>query len=97
MEPDALLQIEVAYALASEQVVVTLCAPFGVTVAQAVDLSQLAGRFDELRSGAVAVGIYGKIVSTDTLLKDGDRVEIYRPLVADAKQARRRRASALRQ
>jgi putative ubiquitin-RnfH superfamily antitoxin RatB of RatAB toxin-antitoxin module len=92
MEPETGIAIEVVYALPGEQIVVTLTVPSGTSASDAVQLSGLSERYPALVPGACALGIYGRIVKGDTVLKPGDRVEIYRELVADPKQARRRRA-----
>jgi putative ubiquitin-RnfH superfamily antitoxin RatB of RatAB toxin-antitoxin module len=93
MADDEALAIEVAYARADEQVIVQLSVSVGTTVAEAVERSMLRSRFAEIER-APAFGIYGKTVSGDTPVRAGDRVEIYRGLVTDPKQARRRRAAA---
>lgn len=94
MAPEDVLEVEVVYARAQEQLVVALRVPSGTTVREAIRLSGLATRL-EAGDGAGAVGIHGKVVPADTALRQGDRVEIYRPLVADPKQARRRRAAGM--
>lgn len=81
--------IEVVYALSERQIVVSVTVPPGTSVGKAIELARVQVDFGEARDSPV--GIYGRLVSRDTLLREGDRVEIYRPLVADAKQARRRR------
>jgi putative ubiquitin-RnfH superfamily antitoxin RatB of RatAB toxin-antitoxin module len=91
MAVEALLRIEVVYALPGEQVVIALSVPEGTTAAEALERSGLAERFPE--TAASPIGVFGRVVAPDTALSDGDRVEIYRPLVADPKQARRRRAA----
>jgi putative ubiquitin-RnfH superfamily antitoxin RatB of RatAB toxin-antitoxin module len=83
------IAIEVVYALSERQIVVSVSVPPGTTVREAIELARAQVDFGE--AGDSPVGIYGRLVSRDALLSDGDRVEIYRPLVADAKQARRRR------
>jgi putative ubiquitin-RnfH superfamily antitoxin RatB of RatAB toxin-antitoxin module len=65
----------------------------GATVAHAVAASGLIPRF-ELKLSTLAYAIFGQRVRAETLLADGDRVELLRPLVADPKEARRRRARA---
>jgi uncharacterized protein len=93
MEADDRIRVEVVYALAHEQAVVALSVSPGATVEDAIELSGLRERFSDARG--LPAGVHGKVVAGDTLLKDGDRVEIYRPLIADAKQARRRRAGKI--
>ena len=67
--------------------------PAGVTVRDALVASRLGEEFDRVRAGGGALARYGKIVSTEDPLNDGDRVEILRPLIVDAKESRRRRAA----
>lgn len=93
MGAESAIAVEVAYALPSEQTVIALTVPHGTTVHDAIALSGLAGRYPEVAAPDASVGIHGRVVPRDTVLNDGDRVEIYRPLVADPKSARRRRAA----
>jgi len=88
------LQIEVVYALPERQVLRRVSLPEGSTVDNAVHASGLRAEFPE--SDAIHVGIYGKAVSKDTILRDRDRVELYRPLEADPKEIRRARAAKRR-
>jgi hypothetical protein len=83
--------VEIVYALATRQVSSSILLPEGSTVGEAIRASGLAGRFPDL--DPTNVGIYGKKVQTTTALRDRDRVEIYRPLRADPKEARRIRAA----
>jgi uncharacterized protein len=92
MAPDDTIEIEVVYAHAAEQIVIRLTVPAGTTAREAVELSGLRQRYPALESEMSALGIYGRAVPKDTVLQRGDRVEIYRPLVAEPKQARRQRA-----
>ncbi len=88
---DSEIAIEVVYARPDEQVQLRLQAVHGVTVEQALRLSGLLSRYSEINLDKVRVGVFGKIVALDTPLQAGDRVEIYRPLTVDPKEARRRR------
>lgn len=89
--------IEVAYAASSsEQVVVSFDIPIGSTVEHAVRISGILDRFPHIDLSANAVGIFGQRASLRDTVSNGDRVEIYRPLLVNPKQARRRRASQLR-
>jgi putative ubiquitin-RnfH superfamily antitoxin RatB of RatAB toxin-antitoxin module len=88
-----LIEVEVAYALPQTQTVVTLTVAAGTTVKDAIVQSGLAAQHPEVDWDAVTVGIFGERVSVSTVLNDHDRVEIYRPLIADPKQARHNRAS----
>ena len=89
---DALIEVDIVYALALMQNVVTLKVPIGTRVGQAIAMSGLAARHLGSDWHSAAVGIFGKRTSMSTVLHDHDRVEIYRPLIADPKQLRRRRA-----
>ena len=85
------MKIEVVFATAGEQTIVELDVPEGTSAAEAVERSGLAQRFPEV--SRAKLGVFGGVVAPDALLSEGDRVEIYRPLVADPKQARVRRAA----
>jgi putative ubiquitin-RnfH superfamily antitoxin RatB of RatAB toxin-antitoxin module len=79
------VRVEVVHALADRQVVVALQLPQGATAEQAVAMSGLPAAGQRL-------GIGGKVVGATRVLRDGDRVELLRPLAADPKEARRLRA-----
>ena len=85
------LQVEVAYATPARQRIVKIRVPQGTTAAQAIEVSGIARDFPEALSRP-GVGIFGRRVAEDYVLKEGDRVEIYRPLLVDPKEARRRNA-----
>lgn len=87
-----LIMVEVAYAKPEEQAVVALNIPQNATVGQAIQLSGLLSRFPEINQSMLKVGIFGAICKLEQSLNDGDRVEIYRPLIHDPKDARRMRA-----
>ncbi|MGH8320561.1 MAG: RnfH family protein [Gammaproteobacteria bacterium] len=86
------LHIEVVYALPNEQHLVSLRLAPGASVRDAVEHSGLLRKFPELDVTRNKAGIFGRLVSPDTLLREGDRVEIYRVLIKDPKEARRERA-----
>jgi uncharacterized protein len=88
-----MLEIEVAYAKPDQQVIIALKMPEGATVEQAVNASALLERFPEIDRTDLKTGIFGSVCKLDQTLKQGDRVEIYRPLLHDPKEARRRRAA----
>jgi putative ubiquitin-RnfH superfamily antitoxin RatB of RatAB toxin-antitoxin module len=88
----ASLRVEVVYALPATGDAVQLTLPAGAKVRDAVLASGILERHPEIDLGRQKVGIYGKVVAASARLADGDRVEIYRPLVLDPKEARRRRA-----
>lgn len=87
------LRVEVAYARPDTQLLLALDLPEGSTARQAIEASGVLGRFPEIDLEQTKIGIYGKICSLDEVLRTGDRVEIYRPLQADPKEARRQRAA----
>ena len=87
-----IIVVEVACALPRTQIVVTLKVPVGTTVAEAIARSGIARQPAGGGWSSIAVGIWGKRTSLATVLQEHDRVEIYRPLIADPKQARRKRA-----
>lgn len=88
----AIIEVEVAYVLPRAQTVVTLNVPVGTTVREAIIRSGIVAQTSGGDWDTVAVGIFGKRVSLATMLHEHDRVEIYRPLIADPKRARRKRA-----
>jgi putative ubiquitin-RnfH superfamily antitoxin RatB of RatAB toxin-antitoxin module len=87
------IEVEVVYALPEARAPVRVTLSAGATVQAALTASGLAQRFPQMMQGPLRVGVFGKLVSLDTPLKSGDRVEIYRPLTVDPKEARRRRAA----
>ncbi len=88
----ATVTVEVCFAQPAEVFLVTLSLPAPATLAQAVASSGVQQRYPTLDLTAAKMGVWGKLRSADALLRDGDRVEIYRPLQADPKESRRRRA-----
>lgn len=90
------ITIEVAYAAARGQTVLQLEVKSGTTIGEAIKQSGILQQFPEIDLALNKVGIFGKLARTDTLLRDRDRLEIYRALFADPKEARRRRAQAAR-
>ena len=69
----------------------TLRVPAGTTVRSVIERSRLLERHPEIDLAHNRVGIYARFVSLEALVKDGDRVEVYRPLPADPKELRRQR------
>ena len=93
---NAQITVEVAYALPNKQLIKTLGVPVGTTAHQAVKLSAIAEAFDEAIPEDGPLGIFGKAVANEHVLREGDRVEIYRPLIADPKEVRKERAARAR-
>ncbi|MCB1616776.1 MAG: RnfH family protein [Pseudomonadales bacterium] len=96
-ETDETLSVEVAYALPNQQVLIPLKVAQGTTAFDAIQLSKIQKQFPDIDPETAKVGIFGKALtgkeSAKTyVVQEGDRVEIYRPLIADPKAARRKRA-----
>ncbi len=89
-----LIRIEVAYARPDEQLIIPLDMEHQPTVQEAIERSGILERFPEIDLQQNKVGIFGKLSKLDQVLNAGDRVEIYRKLIADPKQARRKRAAS---
>lgn len=87
------IQVEIAYASQGRQIVLALKLNAGISVREAIQEAGLLANFPEIDLTTNKVGIFGNIVALDTILHNADRVEIYRPLVCDPKELRRRRAS----
>ena len=87
------IAVEVVYALPEKQEVVAVHLPAGSTVVQAIEASGLLARFPEIDLAKHKLGIYAKLAKVDTALRNRDRVEIYRPLIADPKEVRKQRAA----
>jgi putative ubiquitin-RnfH superfamily antitoxin RatB of RatAB toxin-antitoxin module len=84
--------VTVVYALPHRATEIELTLPSGATVAQALERSGLDARHPDVDLERSPVGVFGRRVERDCVLADGDRVEVYRPLIAEPKEARRRRA-----
>ncbi|ROR32072.1 RnfH family protein [Inmirania thermothiophila] len=94
MEEAERFTVEVVYARADEQLVLELEVEPGTTAEEAVRRSGLLERFPEIDLARNKLGVYGKVVKPGHELAPGDRVEVYRPLIADPKEVRKRRAAA---
>ncbi len=86
------IRVEVAYATPARQIVKILTLPAGSTVEAAIRASGLLKEFPQIDLGINRAGVFGETVSLNESLQGGERVEIYRPLLADPKEARRQRA-----
>ena len=86
------LKVQVCYALPDDSFIAELSLAEGATLEQAVRESGVLQRYPAIDLGTQKLGIFGKVKPAETVLRDGDRVEIYRPLQADPKETRRRRA-----
>jgi putative ubiquitin-RnfH superfamily antitoxin RatB of RatAB toxin-antitoxin module len=95
MVDETLIVVEVAYAKPEEQVIIALKVPRGSTVETAINASGLLTRFQEIDLSEAIVGIFGRVCKLDQTVRQADRIEIYRPLVHDPKDARRQRAARI--
>ncbi|MEW6169400.1 MAG: RnfH family protein [Pseudomonadota bacterium] len=89
-----LIPIEVAYAAPAEQVILKLDVAAGTTLRDAIERSGILQRFPEIDLAHNKVGRWSHVAALDEIVRAGDRVEIYRPLIADPKEMRRQRAAA---
>ena len=89
-------RVEVVYALPQRQTLIALTVDEGTTVAQAIRRSGLLEQHPDLDPKTARVGVWGRAVELDHRLRDRDRVEIHRPITADAKEVRRERVQATR-
>lgn len=92
MHEPQMITVEVAYATAARQDVIEVSLPPGADLRQAIVASGITERFPEIDLETARVGIFSKPARLSTIPADGDRVEIYRPLRVDPKEARRQRA-----
>ena len=87
------LRVEVVYATALRQAAIEVQAHAGATIEEVIRQSGILRQFPEIDLACAGVGIFGEMARLDDAVRDRDRVEIYRPLIADPKEARRRRAA----
>ncbi len=87
-----MVNVEVVYAKPEQQVIVALTMPEDATVEAALKASGLLERFPGIVGSELKVGIFGVVCKLDQPVRNGDRIEIYRPLAHDPKEARRQRA-----
>ena len=88
------IKVEVAYATDEQQKIISLNVVIGTTALQAVEQSKIEQFFPEIDLANLTIGIFSKKCTLDTQLRQDDRVEIYRPLIADPKEVRKQRAAA---
>jgi len=87
------ITVEVAYALPDEQLIIPIKVADGATAEDAIKASGIIGKFSDIDLNINKIGIFGKLTKLDTKLRHLDRVEIYRPLIADPKEVRKQRAA----
>ncbi len=88
---DELISVEVAYATSERQVIVAVDLPLDGTLEQAIQVSGILQQFPEIDLSKQKTGIFGSVCKLEKVLAEGDRVEIYRPLLQDPMVARRNR------
>ena len=88
-----MINIEVIYALKDQQKVAGLAVEEGCTVREAIERSGFLAEYPEIDLAKNKLGIWNKLAKPDAVLRDQDRVEIYRPLIADPKEIRKQRAA----
>lgn len=89
----ATIRVEIAYARPDEQAIVPIEVPEGTTLEQVILRSRIQERFPEIQLQTAKVGVFGKLSKLSAAVRAGDRVEIYRPLLADPKEVRKKRAA----
>jgi len=87
------MMVEVAYALPDQQIILPVKVPKGTSAETAILQSGLLAKFPEIDLTINKIGVFGKLSKLDVELRHLDRVEIYRPLIADPKEVRRQRAA----
>ena len=98
MNDQVTINVEVCYALPNRQQIIALQVAEGCTVLEAAQQSGIDKQFPELELASAKMGLFGKLVAKpgEQALADGDRVEIYRPLIADPKEVRKQRAAKVK-
>ena len=93
---DSCLVVEVVYATPDHQVLCRVTLPRGSTLQDAIDQAGITGKPAVIDVASCKVGVFGRLRARDALVRDGDRVELYRPLMVDPKAARRIRSARSR-
>jgi putative ubiquitin-RnfH superfamily antitoxin RatB of RatAB toxin-antitoxin module len=91
------IRVEVAYALPHKQALLPLEVAVGTTAVEAARQSGITDAFEGIDLDNTKLGIFGKVVAPGQVLEEGDRVEIYRPLIADPKEVRKARAARVKE
>lgn len=87
------IRVEVVYALPAKQEIIAIKVAPGTTVRQAIEASGILEKYPEIDIAKNKLGVFAKLTKPDVVLRDRDRVEIYRPLIADPKEVRKQRAA----
>ena len=90
-----MIEVEVVYALPDKQSLLSVVVEENITAIEAVEQSGIIDEYPEIDLETIKMGIFSKSCTADYKLKAGDRVEIYRPLLADPKEIRKRRAAEM--
>lgn len=93
MSENDTIHVEVAYALPEQQAIIEIEVPAGTEALEAARRSGVAEKFEGVDLENAKLGIFGKVISPKQVLREGDRVEVYRPLIADPKEVRKERAA----
>ena len=88
-----MISVEVVYAIPQKQEIFSLNVPEGSTVRQAIEACGVLEKYPEINLAKNKLGVFAKLTKADTLLRNRDRVEIYRPLIEDPKEVRKHRAA----
>ena len=88
------IQVEIVFATTDEQLLCMLTVPADATITDVIEISALAEHFPEHDLDAMRVGVWGHPADRSQTVSDGDRIEIYRPLEIDPREARRQFALA---
>ncbi len=87
------MTVEVAYALPEKQLIIPVLVPSDATIEMAIQASGILAKFPEIDLAVNKIGVFGKLSKLDAHLRHLDRIEIYRPLIADPKEVRKQRAA----
>ena len=88
-----LISVEVVYPLPQKQEIFVVKLLLGATVREAIESSGVLAKYPEIDLAKSKLGVFAKLAKPDSVLRDRDRVEIYRPLIADPKEVRKQRAA----
>lgn len=91
------INVQVIYPLPSEQITFTVSVEQGSNAQQAIEASGILVKYPEIELKKNKLGVYSRLIKLDTVVEDGERIEIYRPLIADPKEMRKRRADQAKQ
>jgi len=94
MENANKIAVEVAYALPDSQVIIPVKVDMSMTIEEIIHHSGILETYPDIDLQTNKVGVFGKLAKLSSTLREGDRIEIYRPLIADPKEVRRQRAAA---